>query len=462
MVSLFIRRPVLSSVLALVIMLVGALSIPRLPVSQYPSLALPQVNVVSVYPGANAEAVESAVTRPLEQQINGVPGMKYLSSNSASDGVSTIAVVFEPGRDPDLAAVDVQNRVQVALGQLPQEVRQLGVSISKTAGSFVAGIALYDESGTYDAQFVSNYAEIYVRDALKRLPGVGQVELFGARRFAMRVWLDPAKLPTANALDVSAQVRAELERLSKQFPPGLKYEVAFDSTLAVDASIREVLRTLLEAMVLVVLVILVFLQGWRATLIPTVVIPVSLVGTFAFVKMMGFSINTLTLFGLTLATGLVVDDAIVVIENISRHLEGDSKKSPLQAAIDGMREVVGPVIAISLVLVAVFVPVSFFPGSTGIIYQQFALTIAFSVAISTFASLTLTPALSALLLEPHSGPPAKIFQWVERGLDEVRSSYGRVLGPVLAPPVARARPLPRARCGDGVARHHGAARLRAR
>jgi len=534
-VAFFIKRPVLSSVCALLIVLVGAISIPRLPVAQYPSLALPTVMVTGVYPGANAETVESTVTTPLERQINGVEGMKYITSSSGSDGVSSISVVFEPTRNADVAAVDVQNRVQVAMGQLPQEVRQIGISINKVSGSFVSGIALYDESGRYDQQFISNYAEIYLRDALKRLKGVGNVEVFGARRFSMRIWLDPARLaarsltpldvvaalreqnvqvaagqigkppapdgltyqlnvvargrlseatefenvvlknglqpgslvllrdvarvelgaedysqllqfngrdtaglgvmqlPNANALDVSARVKEEMDRLAKQFPAGLKYEIAFDTTLAVDQSIREVLITLAEAIGLVVLVILVFLQGLRATFIPAIVIPVSLIGTFAFVKLMGFSINTLTLFGLTLATGLVVDDAIVVIENISRHLE-QGGKTPQQAAIEGMSEVVAPVIAISLVLIAVFVPVSFFPGSTGIIYQQFALTIAFSVAISTFASVTLTPALSALMLRHEGGRKNALFRLVDRVLEQVHRGYARVLRPVLSRP----------------------------
>lgn len=537
-VSFFIHRPVFSSVCAAIIVLVGALAIPRLPIAQYPNLTLPQVNVYSSYTGASAEVVESAVTTPLEQQINGVEGMKYISSSSGSDGVSNISVTFEPGRNVDAAAVDVQNRVQTASAVLPSEVRQTGVMITKTSGSFVAGFAIYDESGQYDELFVSNYVEIYMRDAVKRVKGVGNVELFGARRFSMRIWLDPLKLaarnltplevvaalreqnaqvaagqigkppaplgqqvqlnvvakgrlssvqefedvvlktstsrgglvrlkdvarvelgsedyaqllqysgrnsaglgiialPNANALDVAARVKAEVERLSKQFPKGLKYEVAFDSTAAVSQSIREVLITLAEAIVLVVLVILVFLQGFRATLIPTIVIPISLVGTFAFVKLMGFSINTLTLFGLTLATGLVVDDAIVVIENITRHLEGGTHATPRQAAVAGMNEVFAPVIAISLVLVAVFVPVSFFPGSSGIIYQQFALTIAFSVAISTFVSVTLTPALSGLLLR-HHGQTKKwvVYRFIDSALDALHRGYAKSLVPLIRRPM---------------------------
>ncbi len=530
MISFFIHRPVFASVCSLLIVLVGALAIPTLPVAQYPSLALPQVNVTSFYTGASSQVVETAVTIPLEQQINGVEGMKYMTSSSGSDGVSNITVVFDPRRNVDVAAVDVQNRVQTASGLLPAEVRQNGISITKTAGSFVLGAAVYDTSGTYDQKFISNYVDIYVRDAIKRIKGVGNVELFSARRFSMRIWLDPDRLasrsltpldvvaalreqnlqvaagqigrepapkgqavqlnvvaqgrlstpaefedvvikkgggagglvrvrdvarvelgaedegqllfyngvetagfgviqlPNANGLDVAEAVKAELQRLSKSFPKGLEYRIAFDNTPAVEQSVREVLQTLVEAMVLVVLVILLFLQGWRATLIPAVVIPVSLIGTFAFVKLMGFSINTLTLFGLTLATGLVVDDAIVVIENIARHLEHDAKTTPLKAAIAGMQEVVGPVIAISLVLVAVFVPVSFFPGSTGIIYQQFALTIAFSVAISTFVSLTLTPALSALLLRSHHNEEKPVvYRWVDASLAALQRVYLRAL-----------------------------------
>ncbi|MFT3706226.1 MAG: multidrug efflux RND transporter permease subunit [Archangium sp.] len=538
MTSFFIHRPVLSAVFSMLIVLVGALAIPTLPVSQYPSLSMPQVNVTSFYTGASAAVVESAVTIPLEQQINGVEGMKYITSSSGSDGVSNITVVFDPRRNVDVAAVDVQNRVQTASSLLPGDVRQNGISITKTAGSFVLAVALYDSTGQYDTRFVSNYADIYMRDAIKRIKGVGSVEIFGARRFSMRVWIDPQKLaarsltpldvvgalreqnvqvaagqigrepapvgqsvqlnivaqgrlssaeefgnvvlragpskgalvrlrdvarvelgaedetqllrfngnetaglgitqlPNANALEVASLVKAELARLSKQFPRGLSYKVAFDSTPAVKQSISEVLTTLVEAMILVVLVILAFLQGWRATLIPTIVIPVSLVGTFAFVKLMGFSINTLTLFGLTLATGLVVDDAIVVIENISRHLEHDRTKTPLMAAVEGMSEVFAPVIAISLVLIAVFVPVSFFPGSTGIIYQQFALTIAFSVAISTFVSITLTPALSALLLRHHDeGQKFIAFRLVDSALAWLQRVYLRALKPVLARPL---------------------------
>lgn len=500
-VDFFIRRPVFATVCALLIILGGAIAIPTLPVAQFPQLAPPEVNVSSVYIGANAQTVESAVTIPLEQAINGVPGMRYITSSSGNDGSSQITVTFETTRDVDLAAVDVQNRVNQALGRLPNEVKNTGIIITKQFSGFVLGAGLYADNGQYDSLFISNYLDIYVRDALKRVPGVGDAMIFGERKYAMRLWLDPARLaergltatnvlaalqeqnvqvaagqlgqppvrtgqnyqisvraigrlseptefdniilktgadgtlvrlkdighaalgaedygsmlrfngheamgigvtqlPGANALDVDLAVKKELERLSKSFPPGLKYAIAFDTTEVIGESIREVLITLLEAIGLVVLVIYIFLQDWRSTFIPAITIPVSLVGTFVFVKTLGFSINTLTLFGITLATGLVVDDAIVVIENVERHImEGITE--PHRAASVAMSEVAGAVIATSLVLVSVFVPVAFFPGTTGILFRQFALTIAFSVSISAFNALTLTPSLSAIFLGHH-------------------------------------------------------------
>jgi len=497
-VDFFIQRPVFATVCALLIVLGGAISIPTLPVAQYPDLAPPQVVVSSGYIGANALAVESAVTIPLEQAINGVPGMKYISSASGNDGSSQIIITFDVTRDVDLASVDVQNRVNQALGRLPDSVKNTGIIITKQASGFIFGAGVYSETGQYDSLFLSNYLDIYVRDALKRVKGVNDAQIFGERKYAMRLWLDPARmsqralsattvlaalqeqnvqvaagqvgqppanssqayqisvraigrltspkefediilktgadgtlvrlkdigraelgaedystllrfdghdavgigvtqLPGANALDVDKAAKAELKRLSKNFPPGLKYAIAFDTTDVIGESIRDVIFTLFEAIVLVVLVIYVFLQDWRSTFIPAITIPVSLVGTFIFIKLLGFSINTLTLFGITLATGLVVDDAIVVIENVQRHIvEGITE--PHNAASVAMKEVAGAVIATSLVLVAVFVPVALFPGTTGILFRQFALTIAFSVAISAFNALTLTPALSALFL----------------------------------------------------------------
>ncbi|HTF23064.1 MAG TPA: multidrug efflux RND transporter permease subunit [Candidatus Limnocylindria bacterium] len=500
-VDFFIQRPVFATVCALFIILAGAISIPTLPIAQLPDLAPPQVIVSSGYIGANAQTVETAVTIPLEQAINGVQGMKYISSTSGNDGSSQITVVFDVTRNVDLAAVDVQNRVNQALGRLPNEVKNTGIIITKQIGGFVFGAGVYSDTGQYDSLFLSNYMDVYVKDALKRVKGVGDAIIFGERKYAMRLWLDPAKLaqrgltatsvlsalqeqnvqvaagqigqppspegqsyqisvravgrlseasqfdniilktgndgtlvrlrdvghaelgaenygtilrfnghdavglavtqlPGANALDVDKAAKAELLRLSKNFPPGIKAAVAFDTTTVIGESIRDVLITLLQAIALVIVVIYVFLQDWRSTFIPAITIPVSLIGTFIFVKLLGFSINTLTLFGITLATGLVVDDAIVVIENVERHIvEGITE--PHNAASVAMKEVAGAVVATSLVLVAVFVPVALFPGTTGILFRQFALTIAFSVAISAFNALTLTPALSAIFLGKH-------------------------------------------------------------
>jgi HAE1 family hydrophobic/amphiphilic exporter-1 len=531
-VNFFIQRPVFATVCALLIVLAGAISIPTLPIAELPELAPPQVFVTSNYIGANAQTVESAVTIPLEQAINGVEGMKYISSSSSNDGTSQITVVFDVTRNVDLASVDVQNRVNQALARLPNEVKNTGVIITKQTSGFVFGGGVYAENGQYDSLFLSNYIDVYIKDALKRVPGVGDVIIFGERKYAMRLWLDPAKLaqrgltasavvnalqeqniqvaagqigqppsptgqayqvsvravgrlsepsqfdniilktgaggtlvrlkdvgrselgaedygsllrfnghdavgmgvtqlPGANALDVDKAAKAELVRLSKNFPPGLKVAVAFDTTTVIGESIRDVMKTLAEAIILVIIVIYIFLQDWRSTFIPAITIPVSLIGTFIFVKALGFSINTLTLFGITLATGLVVDDAIVVIENVERHItEGISE--PHMAASAAMKEVAGAVIATSLVLVAVFVPVALFPGTTGILFRQFALTIAFSVSISAFNALTLTPALSAIFLGKHrERAKGFFFRWfnkvVEKGTEAYRRSINRVL-----------------------------------
>jgi HAE1 family hydrophobic/amphiphilic exporter-1 len=514
MVDTFIRRPILASVCSLIIILAGATAIPTMPVGQYPELAPPTVSVSAFYTGANAQAVETAVTTPLEQAINGVEGMLYMTSSSTNSGASQITITFEVTRDIDLAAVDVQNRINQAIGRMPNEVRTTGITVQKGATGFVLAAGVYSENGAYDSLFMSNYLDVYVKDAVKRVPGVGDVLIFGERKYSMRLWLDPSKLaarsltagdvvnalreqnvqvaagsigdaparegqtyqisvraagrlqevrefediilkaggeggltrlrdvgtaelgaetyastlrfqgfdavgfgvtqlPTANALDVERQVRAELDRLATRFPSGMKYAIAFNTTEVVDASIREVLKTLVEAIALVVLVMFLFLQSWRTTLIPTITIPVSLVGAFAFIKVMDFSINTLTLFGIILATGIVVDDAIVVIENIERHIQ-EYGKSAAQAASDAMKEVFGAVIATALVLIAVFVPVAFFPGTTGRLYAQFSITIAFSVALSAFNAVTLTPALSALLLDRSHHGKGVFFRGVER------------------------------------------------
>jgi hydrophobic/amphiphilic exporter-1 (mainly G- bacteria), HAE1 family len=528
-VDFFIKRPIFASVCAIVFVIAGAICIPTMPVAQYPNIAPPRVGVTSSYTGANATTVESGVTTLLEQQINGAEGVKYITSNSGNDGVSTINITFNLSRDIDLAAVDVQTPVSAIQGRLPDEVKRTGVSITKSNSDFVMAIGFGSENHVYSPAFLSNYADVYVRDALKRVKGVGDAQIFGERKYSMRIWLDPdrlarrgltaqdvvqavaeqnAQVPAgeigqqpvrndqtfqmsvraigrlssprdfenivvrasgsnlvrlkdvgrvelgaedysslvrfrgqdavgigifkragANAIDISSGVTAEMKRLQRRFPPGLHWETAFDTTLAVRESIREVLFTLAQAILLVVIVIFVFLQQWKSVIIPAITIPVSLIGTFMFMKIFGFSINTLTLFGLTLATGLVVDDAIVVIENISRFVQ-DKGMEPHRAAWAAMKEVTGPVIAISLVLAAVFIPVAFFPGSTGLLYRQFALTIAFSVAISTFNALTLTPALSALWLSNQQTELA-FFRYFNRFLDAVRAGFCSLLTLVL-------------------------------
>ena len=506
-VDFFIHRPVFATVCALLIILGGAVCIPNLPVAMYPTLAPPQVTVSSNYVGADAETVEKAVTIPLEEAINGVEGMRYISSSSTNSGTSEINTTFTTGYNLDIAAVDVQNRVASVQGRLPAAVNSTGISITKSNFNFVFGAGFFTRDGRYSSEFISNYLDVYVKDALKRVPGVGDVMIFGERKYAMRVWLDPVRmaargltatdvvnalveqnveipagqlgqppsdakqafqipvrvvgrltspaefdniivknssnglvllkdvghsavgaedysttlkysghealgigveqLSNANALDVDSRAKAALADLSKNFPPGLEYAIAFDSTTVVGDSIREVLVTLVEAILIVILVIFLFLLDWRATIIPAVTIPVSLIGTFAFIKIFGFSINSLTLFGITLATGLVVDDAIVVIENVQRHIAMEHS-DPHEATSRAMGEVTSAVIATSLVLIAVFVPVSFFPGTTGILYRQFSLTIAFAIAISAFNALTLSPALSAMFLRGEEDRPKQL------------------------------------------------------
>ncbi len=506
-VDFFIRRPVFATVCALLIILAGAVCIPNLPVAMYPTLAPPEVTVTTNYVGANADTVEKAVTIPLEESINGVEGMRYISSSSTNNGESTITTTFQTGYDLNIAAVDVQNRVASVQGRLPAAVNQTGITITKANSNFVFGAGFYTLDGRYSSEFISNYLDVYVKDALKRVPGVGDVMIFGERKYAMRIWVDPVKLAArnltaadvvnaleeqnveipagqlgqppasgtqtfqipvrvvgrlsdprqfeniiikntpnglvqlkdvgraeigaedysstleyggrtamgigvqqlsnANALEVDRQAKAVLENLKKSFPPGLEYAVAFDATTVVGDSIREVLVTLAEAIGIVIVVIFLFLLDWRATIIPAVTIPVSLIGTFAFIKLFGFSVNSLTLFGITLATGLVVDDAIVVIENVQRHIAMEHS-DPHEATSRAMGEVTSAVIATSLVLIAVFVPVSFFPGTTGILYRQFSLTIAFSIAISAFNALTLSPALSAMFLRGEEDRPHQL------------------------------------------------------
>ncbi len=505
-VNFFIQRPVFASVCALLILLAGVAVIPTLPISQFPILAPPQVGVSSFYIGASAQTVESAVTIPIEQQINGAEGMKYITSTSGNDGTSSVIATFDLNRDPDLATVDIQNRVNTAQGRLPASVKAVGITTQKTSQNFVFGAAVVSDNDRYSTLFMSNYIDVYVKDSLKRIPGVADVIIFGERKYSMRLWLDPVRmagraltapdvvgalseqnvevaagqvgqqpsmlgqqyqvsvravgrlsepaqfdniilktnsdgtlvrlkdvghaelgaesyatdlqfnghdavgigvtqLSTANALDVDRKAIAELNRLQEKFPPGMHAKVAFDTTDAVGESIRDVAFTVGSAILLVVLVIFIFLGDWRTTMIHFIATPVSLIGTFVFVKLLGFSINTLTLFGITLAVGLVVDDAIVVIENIERHIQ-EGEHDSHKAAAAATAEITSAVIATSLVLVAVFVPVAFFPGTTGILFRQFALTIAFSIAISAFNALTLAPVLAAILL--RDSPPAKM------------------------------------------------------
>ena len=531
MVDFFIARPIFASVLAILITLAGAVSLPLLPVAQFPHITPPTVRVSASYPGANAEVVENSVTIPLEQQINGVEGMLYMSSNSGSDGSSTIIVTFDVGYDQNIAAVDVQNRIAVALPQLPEEVQRAGVTVRRVSTDLTLVVSLISPDRSRDDVFLSNYAGINISDRLKRLPGVGDVIVFGERRYSMRVWLDPDKLaklgvsaqdvlsvlreqnqqvaagvlgqppapdgqqfqytlttrgrlalpeefqaivvrtrpdgsvlrlgdvarvelgaqsygtfsrlgrnpstglavyalPSANGLEVARAVHAEMERMAPRLPAGVEYQIVYEPTRFVTESIREVRTTLIEAMLLVFLVVFVFLQSFRATLIPAITVPVSLIGTFALMRLLGFSVNTLTLFGLVLAIGLVVDDAIVVVENVSRLVQSRGLGAR-EATILAMREVTAPIVAITLVLMAVFLPVAFLPGTTGELYRQFALTIACSVAISALNALTLSPALCALLLGRRERRTALGLAAFDAGFQRFSVLYERVAGQVV-------------------------------
>jgi hydrophobic/amphiphilic exporter-1 (mainly G- bacteria), HAE1 family len=535
--NFFILRPVFATVCSIVVTLLGLACIPLLPVAQYPEISPPQIGVTSNYVGANAEVVESTVTNILERELNGITGVKYIKSTSANDGTSSINLTFDLGRDQDLAAVDVQNKVSTVQSRLPGPVTQTGVQVTKANNNFLLAIGIYaerDDQGRdrYDDTYLSNYADLYIADALKRLKGVGGVQIFGERKYAMRLWLDPERLASrnltpqdivtalreqnlqvgagqigqppamagqqyqyavtaqgrlknaeefnevvikttangaliklkdvgraelgaenygsilrftpadgithrgvglgitqqfgSNALDVAQAVKVEMQRLSAGFPPGLRYQVAFDTTSFIEAGTHEVIISLLLAITLVVAIIYLFLQNWRSALIASIAIPVALIGTFLFVKLLNFSINTLTLFGLTLATGLVVDDAIVIVEDITRRIQDDGME-PVDAAIASMDALLGAVIATSVVLITVFVPVAFFPGTTGQLYRQFALTIAFSITVSTFNAITLTPTLSALLLRQGQVPNNRFFNGINWAIDKTRLSYGRTV-----------------------------------
>jgi len=514
----FIDRPIFAGVLSTVIFLAGLLSMPVLPISEYPEVAPPTVVVRATYPGANPKVIAETVATPIEEQINGVEGMLYMSSQATTDGLMTLNVTFRLGTDPDKAQQLVQNRVSQAEPRLPQEVRTLGVTTIKSAPDLTMVVHLMSPNNRYDMTYLRNYAVLNVKDRLARLEGVGQVQLFGSGDYSMRVWLDPQKVaerglspgdivkeiraqnvqaaagqvggspnepgldlqlsinaqgrlqseeefgeiivkngtngevtrlrdvariemgaadyslrslldnksavaipifqsPGSNAIQISDNVRKAMAELKQNMPDGMDYSIVYDPTQFVRASIEAVIHTLLEAVALVVLVVILFLQTWRASIIPLIAVPVSIVGTFAVMHVFGFSINALTLFGLVLAIGIVVDDAIVVVENVERNIERGL--SPKDAAYQAMQEVTGPIIAIALVLVAVFVPLAFITGLTGQFYKQFALTVAISTVISAFNSLTLSPALAALLLKGHDAPKDVL----TRGMDRVLGGF---------------------------------------
>jgi hydrophobe/amphiphile efflux-1 (HAE1) family protein len=520
----FVDRPIFAAVISILITLGGLLSITALPIEQYPELVPPQVQVRAAYPGASAETIAQTVSAPIEQQINGVEDMLYMQSTNSSTGSATITVTFASGTDPDQATINVNNRVQQANASLPQEVQRLGVTVAKQNSSILAVLSMSSQDPRYDATYVSNYVLLNVLDELKRLPGIGEAQLFGARNYSMRIWLRPDALasygltpgdvatairdqnaqfaagqfgaepsdsdlaftysvttagrlpdaaafeniilrsdanaaslllkdvarvelgaqdygfnatyngvptvpigiylqPGANALDTLAGVRARMDELSANFPSGIAYAIPYDTTKFIEASIEEVVITFMEAMVLVFIVVFVFLQSFRATLIPMLAVPVSIIGTFGVLLALGFSINLLTLFGLVLAIGIVVDDAIVVLENVERIMRTEGLNAK-DATAKAMTEVAGPVIAIVLVLCAVFIPVAFLGGLAGTMYRQFAVTIAVSVTISGIVALTLTPALCGVLLKNTHSEPWAPFRWFNRGFDKLTNAYG--------------------------------------
>ena len=511
----FIDRPIFAIVLSVILFVAGAIAIPLLPAGEYPEVVPPSVVVRATYPGANPKEIAESVAVPLEEAINGVEGIMYMKSVAGSDGSLQVVVTFSPDVDPDTAAVRVQNRVAQAQSRLPDEVRQFGVTTQKQSPTPLMYVSLASADGRFDTTYLRNYLTLHVKDELSRLPGVGDVGLYGAGDYAMRLWLDPHKLaargltagdvvaavreqnvqvsagqlgaepspksadmllsinvrgrlrneqefgdivlknddqgrivrladvarvelgasdytlrasidgadstsvgifltPGANSLQVASAVYAKFHELSASFPPGVSYRVVWDPTVFVRDSIRSVVHTLGEAVVLVVLVVILFLQTWRASIIPLVAVPVSIVGTFAWLYLLGYSINTLTLFGLVLAIGIVVDDAIVVVENVERYIEHGM--SPRDAAHQAMKEVSGPIVAIALVLCAVFVPMAFLSGVTGQFYKQFAVTIAISTVISAINSLTLSPALAAKLLRSHDAPKDALTRAMDKGL----------------------------------------------
>ena len=542
----FIDRPIFAWVIAIVIMLTGALAITSLPIAQYPDIAPPQINISATYPGASPETVEASVVQVLEQQLTGLDGLLYFSSTSDSTGNASISATFKAGVNPDIAQVQVQNKVQLAVARLPQEVQRSGLFVNKSQGGFLMIAALYDESGRLTTSDIGDYVGSQLQDPISRITGVGQAQIFGGQ-YAMRIWLDPLKLnqyglttddisnaivdqnaqvsagqigaqpavrgqelnatvtaqsrlqtpeqfraivvkgsgtgavvrlsdvarvelgnenynfvarlnghpsaglainlaPGANALATSQAVQAKIKELSANFPPGLKVSYPFDNTPFIKISIHEVIKTLIEAIILVVVVMFVFLQSWRATLIPTIAVPVVLLGTFGVLKAFGYSINTLTMFGMVLAIGLLVDDAIVVVENVERIMTEEGL-SPKDATRKSMDEITGALIGIALVLTAVFLPMAFFGGSTGVIYRQFSITIVSAMILSVLVALILTPALCATLLKPidrnHPRAERGFFGWFNRTFAAATDRYEGSLGKILG------RPLP-ALIGYGV------------
>jgi len=521
-----IDRPIFASVISIIITLAGAVAMAKLPVAQYPDITPPQITVSATYPGADAQVVANNVAAPIEQQVNGADNMIYMNSSSSATGNMTLNVFFEIGTDPSLAQVDVQNRVNLALPQLPSAVQSQGIQVQKKSSAFMMVLAVYSAGDRYDSTYVANYANLYILDAIKRIPGANQASIFGTPDYAMRIWLKPDRMaqlgitaadvqkavtnqnqqfavgrvgqsptgqaveqsfavttkgrltepaefeniilrasndgaaivrlkdigraelgqkdyslrstyqgrpatliavyqqPGANALDVSAAVTSTLAQMKTTFPEGIEYKIVMDTTAFTRASISEVIHTFFEALVLVVVVVFIFLQSLRATLIPVLAVPVSIVGTFIGMSALGFSVNMLTLFGMVLAIGIVVDDAIVVIENVERNMHVH-KMNPKEAAKRAMDEVAGPVVAIVLVLCAVFIPVAFMGGITGQLYKQFAITIAISVVISGLVALTLSPALAALLLKPQHGEKNAFFRWFERSFERMTEGYSR-------------------------------------
>ncbi len=531
----FIERPIFATVVSLLLIVAGLVTLNILPIAQYPEITPPTVQVSAVYPGANAQTIAQTVGIPIEQQVNGVEGMMYMSSNSSASGAYSLTVTFEVGTDIDMATVMVQNRVNAVMASLPEAVKQQGVTVQKQSSNIVMFLTLTGDS-IYDGLYLSNFAQLNLSDQLSRVPGVGAVNVMGAGDYSMRIWLDPEtmrirnltpqevyaaisqqnmqvsagyvgqptgksadnsfqysldvqgrlktpeefgnivlrtesggqllrlkdvaridlgsasyesvsrlqgkeaaaiaiyQLPGSNSLDVSKGVRQRMKELSESFPSGVQYHVTLDTTDVVHSSINEVLRTFIEATLLVILVIFLFLQNWRAVLIPCITIPVSLIGTLAVMAILNFSINTLTLFGLILAIAIVVDDAIVVVENATRLLD-TGKYEPKEAVEKAMDEIIGPIIGVVLVLLAVFIPTTLISGISGQLYKQFALTIAASTVLSGFNSLTLTPALCALFLKPTPEKKSKIFVWFDKFYNSIQRTYDKVVGKLLIHPV---------------------------